>query len=201
MIVVATMANLVRAANPYWIALIAVLGTAFGAGISAITQMLTTRRSSASQLAILKLQLEHQTDEARRQERREVYTKFLLAHNHWELLCIRTYDALHDKEDPPSVGEAQMEYAAALAHLDLFAGKKLCRLANELFNQDQRLFGNAQTMRNNPSTYRPNGDMSPVVIVAAMQNELQITGAAPINPQTGLRVWGDIGSESPPSSR
>jgi hypothetical protein len=187
-------------ASPYWIALIAVLGTAFGAAISASTQMLTTRRSSANQLAILKLQLDHQTSEALRQERRQAYVRFLIAKDKWESLYLDTYEAVKEKSDPPDTDEAYFEYGAALAQLDLFAGEKLARLANGLYNQDVNTMDGALEGKD-PDETRQEGGVLPVQVTAAMQEELQFVGGVPIDPKTGIRVWDhDRGTDSLPSS-
>ena len=186
----AASANITPSANAYWIASIAVLGTALGAAISAITQMLTSRRSSASQLAILKLQMDHQTSEAIRQERQQAYARFLLAVDKWGVLCFLTYEAVLSKADLPGNDEAYVEYATAHTELDLLASRKLAALANKKFNQDVIVMNKIREGADYYKSY-PKGTITPGVLITAMQEELQLTGGFPINPEAGLGAWGD----------
>jgi hypothetical protein len=96
-----------------------------------------------------------------------------------------------------------MEYTAALTQLDLFAGKKLSRLANTLHNQDMAVMDAAGKGKNPEKFKHETGqEVLPTEVTAAMQEELQLTDGVPIDPVTGLRVWNDSdGSKdfSPPS--
>jgi hypothetical protein len=190
---IAASANSGPSVNAYFVALIAVLGTALGAAISALTQMLTTRRSSAHQLAVLRLQLDHQTSEAVRQDRREAYIRFLLARDRWALLTLYTSAAVHDKEELPEDQGLDAEYAAARTQLDLFAGKKLARLAGNSFSQDMADM-RAARKGENPENHQTEGYVPPTELIAAMQEELLVDGV-PIDPATGFRVW-DVDSNA-----
>ena len=62
--------------SPYVVALIGVLGAVVGASISALTQGIAAKSTSRAQATALQLQLDHQTQEAVRQQRFRVYSEF-----------------------------------------------------------------------------------------------------------------------------
>jgi hypothetical protein len=183
------------APNPYWIALIAVLGAVVGAAIAAITQFFTARGSSASQLAALQSYMNHATQEGIRQERRRVYARFLLAMEKWNLLYLDTYEAAQSRWRwrLPKTEAAFEEYRIAHTELDLLAGEDLARLAQRMFNDSLRAMKDAE-QGINPDRGHSEGQVFPTQITAAMQAELNISGTIPVDPKTGLRIWDDRGN-------
>lgn len=178
------------ASNPYWIALIAVGGTVVGAAISAMTQALSSRRSSTSQLLAIHLQLDHATQEAIRQDRQRAYARFLLAAHSWNLLYLDVYDAVKDKKEPPNTQDADNEYVVAHSELDLLAGEEVARLVTNFYVQQTELMIKAKNGEN-VSAILTKHDKSMITLsalTAAMQRELGISGI-PVDPATGLRTW------------
>src|SRR5215470_6513290 len=155
--------------NAYLVALIAVLGAVVGAAISAITQFFTARRSSANQLTALELSLKHATHEGLRQERRRVYTRFLLAMEQWDRLCIEVYEAKKKSRKIPDYHSALKEYRAAHTELKLLAGKDLAMRAQDGFSQNLEMMRRAR--KGKKPDEHPNLVL-PTVLTAAMQSEM-----------------------------
>jgi hypothetical protein len=103
------------------------------------------------------------------------------------LLTLYTSASVRDKEEPPEDDGIDSEYAAARTQLDLFAGKKLARLAGSSFNQDMADMRVARKGEN-PEDHYTEGYVPPTELIAAMQEELLVDGV-PVDPETGLRVW------------
>jgi|SRR5215813_1779855 len=179
--------------NPLWIALIAVLGTVVGATISALTQVLTTRRLSVSQLTSMKLQLNHETQEAIRQERRQVYARFLLVRHKWTSTMLKVYEAVREEQDPPSTESLNEEYRTAYAELDLLATERLAQWADEVYQRDSQAMWRAQA---GDQPYQillsPEGGRAVMELERAMRDELGIGGTRPFDPVTGLRPFGPL---------
>jgi hypothetical protein len=204
----ATTANAaITLANPYWIALIAVLGTVVGAVISSVTQALTSRRSAADQLASLELQMDHGTQEAIRQDRRRAYTRFLSAMEQWNLLYIAVYNAVKAEHKPPARHVLWKEFVAARSEVNLLAGEEVARFARRIFRQYVESMEDA-IKGNNPDKGHAEGLVFPSMLLAAMQKELDIPGI-PIDPTTGFftqdrdlgKPQNEPGSEIDPSAQ
>lgn len=176
------------AAEPYWTALIAVLGTIVGATISAITQTLTNRRSSVNQMLAIQVQLDHAAREAIRQDRRRTYARFLLLAQRWDRLCSDVYIAVTNGDDPPVTDDPREELMACYSELDLLADEHLGRMAFTYLNEELRLMRHALDGEDPEELSKTEGQITPSALTAAMQKELGIAGI-PVNPKTGWRIW------------
>ena len=176
--------------NSYIVAFIAVIGAIVGAAIAAITQAMTTRISSKNQLASLKMQLEHQTQESIRQERRRAYARYLHAMYRWETAALEVYakrPRKRKKLDESDFSGYWNEYLDSLHEVDLLAGDRVSKLAHTLMKNcsddiEVALRGE------NPDRGNPIGEF-PVTLTAAMQEDLGVTGGFVLDPETGLRIW------------
>jgi hypothetical protein len=175
--------------NPLWIAVIAVLGTVVGATISALTQVLTTRRSSVSQLTAIKLQLNHETQEAIRQERRQVYARFLVVRHKWTSMTSDICEAVQKKQDPLSTEALSEEYRTAYAELDLLATERLAEWADQVYWKDLQAMWRAHAGDQPYRTLEPEGGRAVMELERAMRDELGIGGTRPFDPVTGLRPF------------
>src|ERR1035438_4334034 len=161
--------------NPYFVALIAVIGAVVGATIAAITQAMTSRTSSKNQLASLKMQLEHQTQESIRQERRRAYARYLYAMYKWENVALEVYAKRYRERRKlrwSDFSDYWNEYLDSLNEVDLLASDRVSRLAHTLLkncsdNVEVALRGK------NPDRGNPIGEF-PVTLIAAMHDDLGV---------------------------
>lgn len=174
--------------NPYFVAFIAVIGTVIGATIAAVTQAVTTRRASKEQLASLKLQMDHQTQEAIRQERRRAYARYLRAMYEWEIVALEIYRK--PRRERKRVRRSDYlkyweEYQASLTDVDLLASDCVSKLAHRLM---ENCIDNVEValQGENPDRGSPEGEY-PVTLIAAMQEDLSVAGGFILDPKTGLR--------------
>lgn len=161
--------------NAYLIALIAVLGTIVGAGISGVVQFLTNNRLSSSQQSLIQLQLERSATEALRQDRRRVYARFLTSMDKWNRLYLDVYKAKSTDREVPNFDKEQREFALASSELDLVAGTDIAYIAHRIFNRYLRSMTRASNGLH-PDVGHREGMAFPTALLAAMHKELGVEG-------------------------
>jgi hypothetical protein len=184
-----TVAEATSGPNPYIVALIAVGGTIVGAIISGISSALTAGRAAKGQQAILQMQLNHQTIEANRQERRAAYAAFLDAMERWNLLVNDVLSGVIGDEDLKTAKAALWDtWRAAFCRLQLVAGERVEAIATQIFLQYIDDMEQAEAGRGpRPHAHTP-GQVFPVTLIGAMQAEVGISDGPRLDPETGLRL-------------
>lgn len=189
-----------NSSNPYFIAFIAVIGTMIGATIAAITQTITTRRSSQEQLISLKLQMEHQTQESIRQDRRRAYVRYLQAMYQWEISALYIYGRSRrerKKVRPSDYVKYWEEYQDSLTEITLLASDRVSRLAHRIMENcrdDVKMALRGES----PDRGNPEGEF-PITLIAAMQEDLGVAGGIFLD-EIGLRSQMDTTRDSRPLS-
>jgi hypothetical protein len=175
--------------DPYIVALIAVGGTALGALILGIGSAISARRTSERQRIALQMQLDHQTTEAIRQERRSTYAAFLDAMERWNLLVNQVYRAtIGDKELLTAQAALWDTWREAFCRVQLVAGRRVEELASGIFEQYVDEMEDAKAGRGPDPDPHGSHRVFPISLIAAMQAELGITDGIRIDPKTRLRA-------------
>jgi len=184
-------ASTATTANAYVVALIAVLGAMIGAGLSAATQVLTSRTSTKVQLATVNAQLEHQTQEALRQERQRIYAKYLDIQTQWDLLVLETRDAVDKKKKIPPSRVLDRTFTSAQVEMVLVASETVMEYASKLRNNCQADMAAAEEGKF-PEPYKyPH--LTRMGLMALMQHDLGIKDGVVVDSATGLRVHANEG--------
>ncbi|MGH3403222.1 MAG: hypothetical protein ACRDRJ_12120 [Streptosporangiaceae bacterium] len=182
----------VSTTSPYIVALIAVGGTIVGAITSSVTQSLTSRRASRMQLEAIQAQLDHQTQEALRQARRELYTGFLAAYDEWNALTVHTYSLIRQRRARRKLPDRSVpseRLTAALRDMEVIASNPVADYAARMYDQarymmDKALNGESPDLGHSPEIVHPYG------LIALMQKDLGVRDGIVLDPKTGFRAQG-----------
>jgi len=179
-------ASTATTANAYVVALIAVLGALVGAGLSAATQVLTSRTSTKVQLVTVNAQLEHQIQEALRQERQRIYAKYLDIQTQWDLLTLETRSAVNNKKKVPDHGPLDRIYTSTQIEMTLVASEAVMEYASKLRNNCQDDMEAAEQGKYPDSYKYPS--YTRMGLMALMQQDLGIKDGVVVDFATGFRV-------------
>lgn len=180
-------ASTVTTANAYLVALIAVLGAVVGAGLSAATQVLTSRTSTKVQLATVNAQLEHQTQEALRQERQRIYAKYVDIQTQWDLITLETRHAVNNNKKIPARRRAlDRAYVSTQIEMSLVASEAVMEYAGRLRTNCQDDMKAAEEGKY-PDSYKHLG-YTRMGLMALMQQDLGIRDGVVVDIATGLRI-------------
>jgi type II secretory pathway pseudopilin PulG len=180
-----TDASTAATANAYVVALIAVLGAVIGAGLSAATQVLTSHTSTKLQLATVNAQLEHQTQEALRQERQRIYAKYFDIQTQWDLLTLETHHSVNNKKKIPDSRALDRTYTSTQIEMALVASETVMEYASKLRENCQADMHAAEEGKH-PDSY-VNPTYTRMGLMALMQQDLGIKDGVVVDFATGLR--------------
>ena len=167
-------------ANAVVVALVAVGGTVVGALISAATQAVVARTTSANQLKVLEKQARHDADRAWREDRRAVYAEFLTATARNADQIYAFWHATPEQRgrngfpDSVSVSASVAGCIFALSNLSLIASPQVNDLAAALFKFCEQ--SSLAVLGGGEPPARPD-EISNRAILVAMQRDLGLAEA------------------------
>lgn len=207
-------------AEAYIVAGIAVAGTLLGALIAQVAAAVRAKRQDDRHLDNLRMQLDHASMEANRQERRSAYAAFYDCQRRWADLLIEaarlfgsvgpraTNQAGQDlRVDDDAVQRLRArlaalneEWSVELSRVQLLGSDKVSDLAFLHFSnyhwRKERAFRGENPFQGTP----PGGELFPVTLLEAMQQDIGIVDGLRVHPVTGARILTDHRPRGVPES-